>query len=107
MQMYLEPGKTFIFKIVEFDIPTYDFLLFLHFKVIFITSYCLNKLLDIEKFSFYIAYAVVLRLNMLQIYLYQYWTVAETQKEMEIGSLPIYTLQCTCVDLFIIIIKDQ
>ena len=36
------------------------------------------------------AYDVVLRLTILQIYLYQYWTVAETQKKGR--SAP---LQCT------------
>ena len=39
-------------------------------------------------------------------YLYQYWTVAETHKEMEIGSSTMYIVQCKCVDLinYIIII---
>ena len=36
------------------------------------------------------AYAVGLRLTMLHIYMYQYWTVAETQKEREIGSSTMY-----------------
>ena len=43
------------------------------------------------------AYAVGLRLTMLQIYLYQYWTVAETQKKGRSAPRP-------CVDLIIIII---
>ena len=42
------------------------------------------------------AYAVRLRLTMLQIYLYQYWTVAETQKKGISAPRP-------CVDLIIII----
>ena len=42
------------------------------------------------------AYAVGLRLTMLQIYLYQYWTVAETQKKGRSAPRP-------CVDLIIII----
>ena len=42
-------------------------------------------------------YAVLLRLTMLQIYLYQYWTVAETQKKERSAPRP-------CVDLIIIII---
>ena len=41
------------------------------------------------------AYAVGLRLTMLQIYLYQYWTVAETQKKGRSAPRP-------CVDLIII-----
>ena len=36
------------------------------------------------------AYAIGLRLLMLQIYLHQYWTVAEMHKEMEIGSSIMY-----------------
>ena len=47
------------------------------------------------------AYAVGFHLTMLQIYLYQYWTVAETQKEREIGFTPMYSVH-TCVDLIII-----
>ena len=47
------------------------------------------------------AYAVGLRLTMLQNYLYLYWTVAETQKEREIGSstmyCTLYSVQYTCV----------
>ena len=41
------------------------------------------------------AYAVGLRLTMLQIYLYQYWTVAETQKKGRSAPRP-------CVDIIII-----
>ena len=41
------------------------------------------------------SYAVGLRLTMLQIYLYQYWTVAETQKKGRSAPRP-------CVDLIII-----
>ena len=42
------------------------------------------------------AYAVGLRMTMLQIYLYQYWTMAETQKKGGSDPRP-------CVDLIIII----
>ena len=38
------------------------------------------------------ANAVGFRLTMLQIYLYQYWTVAETHKEKDIGSSTMYSL---------------
>ena len=38
------------------------------------------------------AYAVWLRLTMLQIYLYQYWTMAETLKEKEIGFSTTYSV---------------
>ena len=38
------------------------------------------------------AYAVGLRLTILHVYLYQYWTVAETHEEREIGSPTMYTV---------------
>ena len=44
-----------------------------------------------------------LHLTMLQIYLYQYLTAAETHKEREIDSMTMYGVQFTYVDLIIII----
>ena len=41
---------------------------------------------------------------MLQIYVYQYRTVAETNKERKIGSSTMYSVQCTGVDQIINII---
>ena len=47
-------------------------------------------------------YAVGLCLTMLKIYLFQYWIVAETQKEGRSAPRPCtYSVHCTCVDLII------
>ena len=40
------------------------------------------------------AYAVGLRLTMLQIYLYQYWTVAKTQKKGRLAPQPCTVYMC-------------